>query len=174
MLILENLIPPAVALAGGGLLLLLAGESSLLTIGAAAGGLVAVAAIPLAVRIVRKRSLTAAGYLKAIASSAMFWTVAALAFVCYWSALPAARSGVSSLEMGGSYLVAWTVGFVNVFAPQGIGVFEATIGALLQGRLTFANAAVLAVGVRVVTLVADGVVLLIFHINRRRGRHVQG
>jgi hypothetical protein len=169
MLVLENVIPPAVALTGGGLALLVADEPTLLTVGVSAAGVASLAAVPVAIRIVRKRWLTPSAYVRLIGSSAAFWTVAAIAFVSYWSALPAARAGVSALEMGGSYLVAWTAGFVNVFAPQGIGVFEATIGALLQGRLTFANAAILAVGVRAVTLAADCAVLAIFHVNRRRG-----
>ena len=52
-------------------------------------------------------------------------------------------------------MLAWVTGFVSIFAPQGIGVFESVAGVFLQGALTFAGAAVLAAGFRVAILGAD-------------------
>jgi len=45
--------------------------------------------------------------------------------------------------------------FISIFAPQGIGMFESVAGIFLQGRLTFAAAAVLAAGIRVAIPGAD-------------------
>lgn len=45
--------------------------------------------------------------------------------------LPSATLGQAS----GVFLVSWLAGFIAFFAPQGIGVFEATAGYLLTGHL---------------------------------------
>ena len=51
--------------------------------------------------------------------------------------------------------VDWMHGFAAVFAPQGVGVFEATIGMLLKGTIPLAGTALIAAGFRVVILAAD-------------------
>lgn len=62
---------------------------------------------------------------------------------------------MSVLQIYGVYLLAWIAGFVSVFAPQGIGVFESVAGLFLKGALMFAGVAVLAAGFRVAVLDAD-------------------
>jgi glycosyltransferase 2 family protein len=59
------------------------------------------------------------------------------------------------LLYAGAFSVAWLVGLVAVFAPGGIGVREAVLVALLRGRLSTADAVVLAAASRLVLTVVD-------------------
>jgi hypothetical protein len=109
-----------------------------------------------------------------------FWLWGGAVFALYVAAFPAAtsiRGPAGFLTVMGAYMVAWGVGWLALFAPQGIGVFEVTLAALLTGGAALSGAsatgpaalaAVLA-GYRALVVVRDlsaaGVALLL----RRRG-----
>ena len=93
------------------------------------------------------------GYLRLLAATAAYWAGACGAFVLYMQAFPAA-DGYGVLEMSGAFMVAWAVGFLAVFAPQGIGVAELSLIALLPDAEGVAMAVVLG-GYRLVQLVRD-------------------
>jgi hypothetical protein len=173
MVLMENLVPVGVALTLGGLCLWVAGGMTWLILAAVLGGPALLAGIPLLLRhrvLLANRKFALRSYLKLTVVIAAFWIIAATAFYCYWSAFPAVRGSVSALHIYGIYLVAWVAGFVSVFAPQGIGVFEAVAGIFLQGTLTFAGATVLAAGFRVAILAADmlaaGLLFAMKHVRR--------
>jgi len=84
-----------------------------------------------------------------------FWLLAAASFVCYLSAFPSLGGGVSYIEAGSAYLLSWGIGFIAVFSPQGIGVFEIVAGSLLSLPLALGGAAALLAGFRMVILAAD-------------------
>jgi hypothetical protein len=158
MVLLENLVPVAVALTLGGLCLWVAGGATWLTLAATFGGPLLLVCLPLLLRhrtLLARQKFALSSYVKLTAVTTTFWIGAATAFFCYWSAFPAARDSVSALQIYGVYLLAWVAGFVSVFAPQGIGVFESVAGLFLKGALTFAGVAVLAAGFRVAILGAD-------------------
>lgn len=173
MVILENTVPVAAALALGGAFLLPAGDRAALGWAAAAAGLALLALPPL---LMRQRlwkdwpKLPLRTYLAAVGVSLAFWAIAGVAFVCYWSAFPGVRANAPFTEIYGSYLLAWAAGFLSVFAPQGIGVFEAAIGALLKGALPFAGVAVLAAGFRAASVAADLLAWATLHAVRRTAR----
>ncbi len=158
MVLLENLVPVAVALTLGGLCLCMSGGTSWPKLAAVLVGLLLFTCLPVMLRHRRlktPRKFAVGTYLKLLAVTATFWIVAATAFFGYWSAFPSARASVPVLQIYGVYLLAWVAGFVSIFAPQGLGVFESVAGLFLQGALTFAGAAVLAAGFRVAILAAD-------------------
>lgn len=158
MIVLENAVPAAVALMLGGLALVASGEATPLATLAAGGGVAALAGTFLLLRrraLRNPRRFSLAAYLKLIATTSSFWLVAGTAFYCYWTAFPGARDGMPALQIYGTYLLAWVAGFVAVFAPQGIGVFESAAGLFLRGALTFGGAAVLVAGFRLAILGAD-------------------
>ena len=158
MVLLENLVPVSIALTLGGLCLCVADGATWLTLAAIVGGPLLLAFVPLLLRhriLLAQRKFALRSLLKLTAITTTFWIIAATAFFCYWSAFPAARNGVSVLQIYGVYLLAWVAGFVSLFAPQGIGVFESVAGLFLKGSLPFAGVAVLAAGFRVAILGAD-------------------
>lgn len=175
LVMMENLAPLATALAAGGLCAYLAGTPLLPTPAIIGTGLLLAAGLPwLMRRLVRQASLPLPAYLAALAATLAFWLVAAGVFAVYWSAFPSLELGGELLDLYGAYLLAWAAGFVVVFAPQGIGVFEAVAGFLLQGALPFAGMAVLVAGFRAATLAGDGLAyavgqLLRWTAGKRRG-----
>ncbi|MEO7325010.1 MAG: hypothetical protein ABIW82_09300 [Dokdonella sp.] len=179
MVLLENSVPLAIAVALGGLCLCNSDSAGWLALTAALGGLLLLACPWLWLRhrsLAQGGSFRARSYLRLIALTALFWIGAATAFYCFWSAFPQARGAVSILQIYGTYLLAWSAGFVSVFAPQGIGVFESVAAVFLRGSLAFADAAVLVAGFRVTILAADmlafGVLLAVRRVrsSRRRSR----
>jgi len=163
---LEMIISASVALAAG---LALLGAVGTLGIGPAwvAAALVAamVAAAPLVggravIRLLNRigveLAITRRGYLRVLAWSVAYWAWAAATFTVYMRAFPAADP-LGSLEVAGAFMVAWAVGFLTVFAPQGIGVAELGLVALLasEGSGGIALAAVFA-GYRIVQALRDG------------------
>lgn len=93
------------------------------------------------------------GWSRLVAITVVHWGWSATTFTVYLHAFPA-LSVESVAEVAGSFLVAWVVGFLAIFAPQGLGVFEASVAALL----TTANApaaAVVVAGYRALILVRD-------------------
>ncbi len=87
----------------------------------------------------------------------LFWASAAACFSLYVNAFPALELR-PVLAVAGGFMVAWVLGFLAVFAPQGLGVFEATVVGLIATDSLPATAVVVA-GYRAVSLLRDVVAL---------------
>lgn len=162
--VLEMAISVVVAFAIGGLLLAVAGLSPAgsAVVALACAGLLVAASPPVlnpvlgwvaARRRIVPPRLDWAAYARLLAWMAAFWALSALAFTIYLHAFPdvAVRE---PLPIAGAFLVAWGVGTLAVFAPQGLGVFEVTLAALLVGRPAVGTAVVIA-GFRALVAVRD-------------------
>ena len=136
--VLDMTISVPVALVGGTALLSASGTlpGGAVPAWIAAGLLAAVS--PLASRIlawiVARRgislSITRHGLLRLTAVSCIYWIWNSATFTLYLKVFPAA-DGFGGLETAGAFMVAWAVGFLAVFAPQGIGVVETGMVVLL-------------------------------------------
>ncbi|HEY8681585.1 MAG TPA: hypothetical protein VIM06_00305 [Rhodanobacter sp.] len=158
LIMLENLVPLAITLTMGGACTLVASHTKLFAFAAMLGGLMLLTCLPFLLRhrlLLHKRGFALRTYFLAALTSVAFWIIAATAFACYWYSFPATHVDVSRLQVYGAYLLAWSAGFISVFSPQGIGVFESVISLLLKGALPFGEVAVLAAGFRAATLAAD-------------------
>jgi len=58
-------------------------------------------------------------------------------------------------EVAGAYAFAWTLGFVIVLAPSGLGVREATFIALLGSKVGVAPATLVAVALRLASILGE-------------------
>ncbi|MDZ7751190.1 MAG: hypothetical protein U5S82_05920 [Gammaproteobacteria bacterium] len=94
-------------------------------------------------------------YLKVVATVVLFWLVATMAFLLYMSGFPSLSMETSVADLGGSYLFSWGVGYLAFFAPQGVGVFEASLAGMLDNETSFQGLLVVVAGFRLVALVAD-------------------
>lgn len=124
-------------------------------------GIAALVLAPLAsnIRGINARlQLSGVPYIRVMAIVSASWVIASLSFVTFYlSVLPGpATNGV--IDVAGSYLLSWAAGFIALFAPQGIGVFEVVASSLLKGASPLAQTAALFAGFRVVILAADFVV----------------
>ncbi len=161
LLAIENITPLATALILGGACAIAAGSTRLPAPSLIAAGLLLCITLPLALRLFLPQApLPLAHYLRAAATTLAFWIVAASAFIAYWSAFPSLPLEAGYAGIAASYLLAWAAGFVAVFAPQGIGVFEAVAGLLLGGDMPLAGMAVMIAGFRAATLAGDGLAYL--------------
>ncbi|MDI6797072.1 MAG: hypothetical protein QMD09_09005, partial [Desulfatibacillaceae bacterium] len=102
-----------------------------------------------------KSGLPLKTYGKVIALAVVYWCGAAACFTLYFTSFPQALYNGSLWKIGGTYLFSWAIGFITVFAPQGIGIFEAVSGKLLAGAISLGSVAVLAAGFRLVLLASD-------------------
>lgn len=162
MVAMENLAPLATALVLGGACAWAAGTRAVPAPALLCIGLGLAAVLPWLIgRTVRQVQLPILSYVLVLVSTMAFWILAAAAFVVYWLAFPSVpqTSGVAGLMA--TYLLAWTAGFVAVFAPQGIGVFEAVAGLLLEGSMSLGGMAVMVAGFRAMTLAGDGLAYLV-------------
>ena len=157
--LLENLVAAGFALGvGGTLLLIVGGEKWRLLIGLVSlGGFIGLVAAPYMSRLLSRseRSIPTVSYLWLLLVVAFFWTLASFAFVTFVNGFRAEVFDATILETAGVYLFSWGVGFVTIFAPQGIGVFEYVSGALLSGEIGMTEAVSVMASFRVVVLLAD-------------------
>ena len=103
------------------------------------------------------------------------WCIAATAFVIYLSAFPGLTLQAGPLESAGAYLFSWGVGFISIFAPQGIGVFEVVAADLMRGAGTLMSVAALLAGFRLIVLAADATVWAALHVlSANRGYAIRG
>ncbi len=98
-----------------------------------------------------------------VAINAAYWVVISSVFWLY-----AVGFGIDTPVpvTHGAFMVAWGVGFVSPFAPQGIGVFEVILGSLLRGNL--ADMIAVVAGFRALMLVRDVVVWGMAELSHRR------
>jgi hypothetical protein len=158
--ILENTIALGVTFAVGGALVgwYQTGAWHTIALVASAGALLGLAVCPFILNrwILDKHSALSIGaYLKVVLSALLFWALASTAFFSYLLAFPGSTQTNSMLEITGTYLFSWAVGYIALFAPQGLGVFEAVAGDILQTTLSLGAIAVLVAGFRLVILIAD-------------------
>jgi hypothetical protein len=157
--LLENLVAAGFALGvGSTLLLIVGGETWRLLIGMIGlAGLVGLAVAPYMSQLLSRSesAITTASYLRLLLVVATFWTLASFAFVTFVMGFRTEVFDATVLEIAGVYLFSWGVGFVTIFAPQGIGVFEYVSGNLLAGRIGLAEAVSVMASFRAVVLIAD-------------------
>jgi hypothetical protein len=140
---LETLLVPVIGFAVGGLLLAATGTGVDGALSApvvvAAVGLLALTSPPAVNCALRMRagdgpplrlSWPAQGRL--VGWITVFWLWSGSVFALYVSAFPAATDA-GPVTAVGAYMVAWGVGWLALFAPQGIGVFEVVLAGLLGG-----------------------------------------
>ena len=169
LVVLENMAPLSVALVLGGLLALASGQR-IAVVGALIGaGCILIVLLPTLLRRLFPQACRASASKEVVAYSLIvaFWSVAGSAFAVYWLAFPTPLPEGGLAGLLAAYFLSWAAGFVAVFAPQGIGVFEAVASWLLRGNLPFAGVAVLAAGFRATMLAGDIATYLLALVWRR-------
>lgn len=86
---------------------------------------------------------------------ALYWVLLSFCFISYLAAFDNLQLEVSSLETGAVYIFSWCVGYLALFAPQGIGVTEFVSGTLLAGSGSASTILAFLFGFRLMALIAD-------------------
>lgn len=105
------------------------------------------------VRMGKRKPDSAFWVVNVISSAALFWAIASTAFCIYWTAMGFGEPDV--LRVAACYLLSWAAGFVAVFAPQGLGVFEWVAAHLLQSAQPASVVVTAIAGFRLVTIGGD-------------------
>lgn len=84
-----------------------------------------------------------------------YWLLAATAFVSFLSAFKGLGLSVSYIQAGGIYIFSWGVGFISIFAPQGIGVAEFISGQLLNADISKSSFVALLASFRLIVFTGD-------------------
>lgn len=113
--------------------------------------------------------LSASSYCKIGLVCLAFWMLASISFYSYLTSLAIVPDTYDPLLLMLHYQFSYVAGYVAIFAPQGIGVFEAIMFELSRIDLPLTQALVLIAGFRIVVLVSDFIVWSIFMLIRRPG-----
>jgi glycosyltransferase 2 family protein len=159
LVVSENLAPLASALTLGGASLYVSGYAPLfIPLLCIVLGLALMAVVPLALSfklLLRRGRFKPSYYVAGVGVTWCFWAVASCAFTSYWHAFPFYHAGNSIFKIAGVYLIGWSAGFVAIFAPQGIGVFETATGFLLHDEMPTGEVTAIMLGFRAAVLIAD-------------------
>ena len=159
--ILENLVALGVTLTAGGILVGFYQSGSFWQpIGflSAAISLVVLIFCPMMLnRFILKTvgSVNCINYISSVIISTIFWFFATMSFLLFISSLPNSFVISDWLEIIGAYLFSWGMGFIAIFAPQGVGIFEVVAADIMPTNLPFSALVALLAGFRLVVLIAD-------------------
>lgn len=101
-------------------------------------------------------------YILLVMTSITFWIIASISFIFYYSSVSIDTSRMLWLDIAATYIFSWAIGYISIFAPQGIGVFEVVAGKLLELPITLGGAVAFLAGFRLVALAADGLAWSLF------------
>ncbi len=103
-------------------------------------------------------------YLLLLLVTVLFWLIASTSFLFYYSSVSLNSSQMPLPHIAAAYIFSWGVGYISVFAPQGIGVFEVMAGKLMELPMTLGGAIAFLAGFRLVALAADSLVWLLYRL----------
>lgn len=86
---------------------------------------------------------------------ALQWFFVGLSFAAFLNAFSGIEFLNSTLEMAGIYIFSWGIGFIAIFAPQGLGVSEYVGTELFLSDLRVDNLVAILASYRLIVLVAD-------------------
>ncbi len=161
-LILENILAATVTLAFGGAIVL----SRPVELDWALTAIASIVLVSLISLIAAPRMLTTkiAGndtdlvfwkYLASLGAIWLFWILAASSFVLFIYAFDGISLNSDPVLIGGIYMFSWGIGFISIFAPQGLGVFELVAGALFSTEVPIGYLTTLLASFRLIVLGAD-------------------
>lgn len=122
------------------------------------GGIAILIAVPFIVSKVTRRSLAELAYRQYVILLLVYvgaWSLLAGMFTSYLFAFPKILPDSSFIVSAAIYIFSWAIGFIVVFAPQGIGVFELTAAYLLHDGFNLSAIVALVAGYRIIPLLCD-------------------
>ncbi|MEQ9209428.1 MAG: hypothetical protein RLN96_06255, partial [Pseudomonadales bacterium] len=125
-----------------------------------AGGLLL---LPIALLLRRKALiLSFNGYVRISTTGTAYWVVSGTCFYLYISAFSGVLDNPDPFKLVVNYMFSYVAGFIAIFAPQGIGVFEFIMTELTDFSIPQPQALVLLSGFRVVILIGDMIAWSLF------------
>lgn len=138
----------------------------------AVGAIAILVAFPFGLRLAGKTDgpFPLVAYVSALLALALYWALLGLTFAVYVAAFPGFENARSLTETAGIFVFSWSIGYLALFAPQGIGVSDVIAGYLLSGGNLEGKILTLMLGFRLVGLVADITCWLLTRLYERNGK----
>ncbi len=116
-----------------------------------------------------QKALTKTDYFFALICVTFYWIIAATSFVLFIHAFGNIGLIISNIEIGGIYIFSWGIGFITLFAPQGIGVAEFVSSKLLTTAIGSETMIALLASFRLIVLIGDVLIWFIsFLVNHEK------
>lgn len=161
-LLMENIFVASVTLFLGGLVVASIESINtlwlLFTIGCSIGSFTTIVLMPILINnrlYWRIGPIQTIQYIKSTCYMLLYWVVASVSFICYIQSFSDLDMSASFLNVAGIYLFSWGVGFISIFAPQGIGISEYVTSHLLGSELETVSVMLIISGFRIIVLIAD-------------------
>lgn len=91
-----------------------------------------------------------------------FWLIASTSFFIYLHSFSLSSSiNESYLSVTGAYILSWGAGYIAIFAPQGIGVFEVVLAKIIELPMNLGSSVAFLAGFRLIALFADFIVFFL-------------
>lgn len=111
-------------------------------------------------------------YFFLILLSVFFWLIASLSFFLYLHSFPLTGANqYSFLTVSGAYIFSWGTGYISLFAPQGIGVFEVVMANIINLPINLGSSVAFLAGFRLVALIADFIIFFIYKLLRSSSKY---
>ena len=105
-------------------------------------------------------------YLSLLFISFIFWFLAASSFIFYFNSVVLDKTVHQPLSsLAGAYIFSWGTGYISIFAPQGIGVFEVVAGKLIDLPMSLGSSVAFLAGFRLIALMADLLIYFSYLLN---------
>lgn len=102
-----------------------------------------------------KETIRIKAYASAVGSMISYWIIASLSFVLFLNAFPDLHFSHNALHIAGAYIFSWGIGFITIFAPQGLGVSEYVVSEILSSGIGSPGLIALLASFRIIILIAD-------------------
>jgi len=122
------------------------------------GGLLATVILPIVMKRMSKlhvHKLSLKYYCLAVVTVYCYWIIAGVSFIQFVNAFPLLLPELSNIETGAAYIFSWSIGFLAIFSPQGVGVSEFVLSEILQSTINASTMLALFATYRVVILLGD-------------------
>lgn len=109
-------------------------------------------------------------YVASVLAMIAYWCIAGFSFGLFLNAFSGLQLETDLLTASGVYIFSWGVGYLTIFAPQGLGVSELVSALLLGSELELGGLVVLLLGFRLLMAIADILCFVLFQTAARVGR----
>ncbi len=94
-------------------------------------------------------------YYISILITAAYWSIAAASFIYFIKSFTNLNIETNYSMIGGTYLLSWGIGYIAIFAPQGIGISELISASLLKNSMQAAGLIPTIAAFRAIILIGD-------------------
>lgn len=106
------------------------------------------------------------GILEPVIYSMIYWLLLGCSFLLFIKAFPGLQLAVTNLQVLATFIFSWAIGYIAIFAPQGVGVSEFVTSQLMASSLNEQEMMAFLVGFRFIVFFVDNFCFLLAYLLR--------